>query len=431
MDLLPGTPYNQQIANCCKGGVMNSWVQDPGNAASSFQISVGAAGTTNKTVRVPRNFTLLGPGPGYTCGPAKIVKPTKFVTPDTRRTTQAMSKYHLNFSYNGTVNVVSNLTHSSFFLNLPQWHGTLLAHTHSSLLKELRLAAFLYLLFTMKPLSDVQLVLADAKTTKRKLVLVSSECSNLFLFISNHYVSNFAASGSISNRKVSNFFCNGSPDTPHLASVVSPPTKKGTILPPLVQCTRHMCPIRVHWHVKQNYKEYWRVKITITNFNYRLNYSQWNMVAQHPNLDNITQIFSFNYKSLTPYAGLSKHTQRRSLVSFLSLSVYLKDWNFWFWVFADDTAMLWGVKFYNDFLSEAGPLGNVQSEILFRKDQSTFTFEKGWAFPRRIYFNGDNCVMPPPDTYPFLPNGGFRSEFSVFAAVFLPVLVFFFFFSVV
>lgn len=49
-------------------------------------------------------------------------------------------------------------------------------------------------------------------------------------------------------------------------------------------------------------------------------------------------------------------------------------------------------------------MGNVQSELLFRKDLSTFTFEKGWAFPRRIYFNGDNCVMPPPDAYPWLPN---------------------------
>lgn len=66
--------------------------------------------------------------------------------------------------------------------------------------------------------------------------------------------------------------------------------------------------------------------------------------------------------------------------------------------------MLWGVKFYNDLLVQAGPLGNVQSELLFQKDKSTFTFEKGWAFPRRIYFNGDNCVMPPPDSYPRLPN---------------------------
>ncbi|XP_024020968.1 protein COBRA [Morus notabilis] len=93
VDLLPGTAYNQQIANCCKGGVLNSWVQDPANAASSFQISVGAAGTTNKTVKLPKNFTLKAPGPGYTCGPAKIVRATKFITADKRRVTQALSKY--------------------------------------------------------------------------------------------------------------------------------------------------------------------------------------------------------------------------------------------------------------------------------------------------------------------------------------------------
>ncbi|KAD7479443.1 hypothetical protein E3N88_02579 [Mikania micrantha] len=93
VDLLPGTPYNQQIANCCKGGVINSWDQDHNNYASSFQVSVGAAGTTNRTVKLPKNVTLLAPGPGYTCGPAVIGKPTKFITPDGRRVTQAMSKY--------------------------------------------------------------------------------------------------------------------------------------------------------------------------------------------------------------------------------------------------------------------------------------------------------------------------------------------------
>ncbi|KAG6494191.1 hypothetical protein ZIOFF_049210 [Zingiber officinale] len=226
VDLLPGTPYNMQIANCCKGGVINSWAQDPANAASSFQVSVGVAGTTNKTVRVPKNFTLKAPGPGG--------------------------------------------------------------------------------------------------------------------------------------------------DSPYLASAVNGPGKNSFV--PLVQCTSHMCPIRVHWHVKLNYKEYWRVKIAITNFNYRMNYTQWNLVIQHPNLDNLTQLFSFNYKALTPYGGIN------------------------------DTAMFWGVKYYNDLLMEAGPYGNAQSELLFKKDPSTFTFDKGWAFPRRIYFNGDNCVMPPPDSYPWLPN---------------------------
>lgn len=93
-------------------------------------------------------------------------------------------------------------------------------------------------------------------------------------------------------------------DSPHLASVV--PGSAKLINAPLVQCTSHMCPVRIHWHVKLNYKQYWRVKITITNFNYRSNYSQWSLVVQHPNFDNLTQIFSFNYKALAPYAGFSK-----------------------------------------------------------------------------------------------------------------------------
>lgn len=90
------------------------------------------------------------------------------------------------------------------------------------------------------------------------------------------------------------------------------------------------------------------------------------------------------------------------MINFVNLiyNALANDWCF----AADDTGMLWGIKYYNDLLMVAGPDGNVQSELLFRKDPSTFTFEKGWAFPRRIYFNGDSCVMPPPDAYPWLPN---------------------------
>ncbi|CAI9266848.1 unnamed protein product [Lactuca saligna] len=91
VDLLPGVPYNQQISNCCKGGVVSSWGQDPSAAVSAFQVSVGLAGTSNKTVKLPKNFTLLAPGPGYTCGPATIVPSTVYLTPDRRRKTQALS----------------------------------------------------------------------------------------------------------------------------------------------------------------------------------------------------------------------------------------------------------------------------------------------------------------------------------------------------
>lgn len=173
-----------------------------------------------------------------------------------------------------------------------------------------------------------------------------------------------------------------------------------------------MCPVRVHWHVKVNYKEYWRVKITITNFNYRKNYSTWTLVVQHPNLNNVTQVFSFDYKPLIPYDSISECQENLHFLSWWDCNEK------WYWFnmsvssYADDTAMFYGMKYYNDKLMEAGPLGNVQSEVLLQKDQNTFTFKQGWAFPRKVYFNGDECVLPPPDTYPFLPNSAHGSPLS-------------------
>lgn len=103
-----------------------------------------------------------------------------------------------------------------------------------------------------------------------------------------------------------------------------------------------------------------------------MNYTHWNLVVQHPNFDNLTQVVGSKYKALT------------------SLST------------TNDTAMLWGIKHYNDVLMQAGRYGKVHLELLFRKDKATFTSKKGWAFPQRIYFNGDSCVLPPPDAYPLV-----------------------------
>lgn len=315
VDLLPGTPYNMQIANCCKGGVLNSWAQDSANAVASFQVTVGQAGTSNKTVKVPRKFILRAPGPGYTCGPAKAVIPTKFISEDGRRSTQA----HLTWNATCTYSQFAAQRSPTCCVSLSSFYNDTIVHCPTC----------------------------------------SCGCQN-----------NNSRPGSCVEG-----------NSPYLASVVN--GHSANSLTPLVECTSHMCPIRVHWHVKVNYKDYWRVKITVTNFNYRMNYSQWNIVAQHPNFDNLTTIFSFNYKPLNPYGTIN------------------------------DTAMLWGIKYYNDLLVTAGPDGNVQSELLFRKDPATFTFQKGWAFPRRVYFNGDNCVMPPPDSYPWLPNASPRLSASL------------------
>uniref|UniRef100_A0A7N0TXL0 COBRA C-terminal domain-containing protein n=1 Tax=Kalanchoe fedtschenkoi TaxID=63787 RepID=A0A7N0TXL0_KALFE len=143
---------------------------------------------------------------------------------------------------------------------------------------------------------------------------------------------------------------------------------------PLVRCSRHMCPIRVHWHVKLSYREYWRVKITIENLNFAKNYSDWNLVVVHPNLRSLAQVFSFEYRPLIQYPEFN------------------------------DTGMFYGLKYYNDMLLQSGANGSVQTEMLLHKDPGIFSFADGWAFPRKISFNGVDCVMPSPDEFPELPR---------------------------
>lgn len=94
VDLLPGAPYNQQTANCCKGGVLSSLTQDPSKFVAGFQMNVG--GSADYTgFQMPENFTLGIPG--YTCGNATAVPPSKFYSDGGRRRTQALRKELLRF----------------------------------------------------------------------------------------------------------------------------------------------------------------------------------------------------------------------------------------------------------------------------------------------------------------------------------------------
>nr|ACI24390.1 COBRA-like protein [Eucalyptus nitens] len=310
VDLLPGVPYNLQYANCCKGGVVAAWGQDPLASVSAFQISVGLSGTSNKTVKLPKNLTLLGPGPGYACGPAKVVPSTNFLTTDKRRKTQALMTWNVTCTYSQFL----ARKNPSCCVSFSSFHNE-----------------------TITPCPSC-----------------ACGCQNKNTCVNGSKILSMAG--------------------------VNTPKKDNA---PLLQCTHHMCPVRVHWHVKLNYKDYWRVKIAITNFNYRMNYTLWSLVVQHPNLNNVTQVFSMDYKPLVAYESIN------------------------------DTGMFFGMKYYNDLLMEAGPLGNVQSEVLLQKDKNTFTFKQGWAFPRKVYFNGDECMLPPPDSYPFLPNSARRKLLPV------------------
>ncbi|KAE8667421.1 hypothetical protein F3Y22_tig00112411pilonHSYRG00152 [Hibiscus syriacus] len=111
------------------------------------------------------------------------------------------------------------------------------------------------------------------------------------------------------------------------------------------------------------------VKITVHDHNNLKNYSEWNLVALHPNLKSLVQVFSFNYEPVSQYGFISG--------------------------------------------------GNVQTEMLLHKDADMFSFREGWGYPRRTLSNGDECVMPPPDGYPMLPSmGDHGAKLSVIAIFF-------------
>ncbi|XBH77741.1 hypothetical protein VPH35_104165 [Triticum aestivum] len=239
-DLGPGVPYNLQVANCCRGGVLSSVMQNSKAATSTFMMTVGNfAPSSDGSPQMPFNFSIGVPG--YTCSNATVV------------------------GY-------------------------------------------------------------DAIT----VTSMAPQC-------------------------------------------------KGPKAEPAVRCTGHMCPIQVHWHIKKSYREYWRVKMTVNNFNTLKNFSDWNLLVQHPGMQNLTKVFSFNHHPLVQYGTIN------------------------------DTELFWGLPNFNTRLLQDG---YVQSEILPRKDQD-FTFDAGWAFLiRKMYLDGGECAMPPPDDYPPLPSASCDQRLS-------------------
>ncbi|KAE8718741.1 COBRA-like protein 5 [Hibiscus syriacus] len=198
VDLLPGVPYNQQFTNCCKGGVLAAWGQDPQAAVSAFQVSVGSA-TSNKTVKLPKNFTWSATRLHLKSCKGRAFD--DFSHPDWHRQTQALMTWNVTCTYSQFLtrkNLNCCVSFSSFYNE------------------------------TITPCPSC-----------------ACGCQN-----KNNCVKS---------------------DSKILKMVgMNTPRKDNA---PLLQCTHHMCPVRVHWHVKLNYKDYWRVKVSITNFNYRMNYT--------------------------------------------------------------------------------------------------------------------------------------------------------------
>lgn len=88
---------------------------------------------------------------------------------------------------------------------------------------------------------------------------------------------------------------------------------------------------------------------------------------------------------------------------------------------ADDTGMFYGVEeLDNDHLLEAA---SVHSEMILQKNRTTFSLNRGWAFPHKVYFNGDECIMPLPVSYPSLPNSVLPLLYVGRMAIIIQVLI--------
>ncbi|KAI3943014.1 hypothetical protein MKX01_024937 [Papaver californicum] len=415
IDLLPGVPMNMQTSNCCKGGVLTTENQDPSKHGAFFQMAVGKAmliteinGTTTPDV----NQT------APTAPPADGGDKKKLLSKDENKSPGKDVRHHkkdgkkeeeknektLHYNVHGIHGEkkgkeMKNKFHDSHkkrvlidSVAVGEDGGD--GHTNTTITDQVNriipqnfsIGIHGYTCGIPVRVAPTKFPVDKGRRHTQALYTWELTCTYSQIQASQSPTCCVSMSSFYNETIVPcptcSCACPGDPTkhcvdpTKNLQPLIELPHSEDEVVPPKVRCTQHMCPIRIHWHVKTSYKDFWRVKVTVHNFNYVKNYSQWSLVVQHPNLQSLVQVFSFNYKPLQLFP-------------------------------TNDTGMFWGIPFYNDMLIQSAvEAGNVQTEILLKKDPG-FTFGGGFAFPRKISFNGDVCVMPPPDQYPRLPNSSF------------------------
>lgn len=420
IDLLPGAPYNMQTSNCCKGGVLTTEIQDPSKHGAFFQMSVGKAlfmEIINGTAKPSVNQTApAAPPPDdgdkhekqRDMGKDKRQSPAKDASHDKNHEKKGEDKNKKKHQFNvdgvdgekkekemknkfhdshkkrvligsDAVGYDAGDGHTNTTAKIPDPVDMIIPQNFSIGIPGYtcgppeRVAPTKFLVDKGRRKTQA---LYTWKLTCTYSQMQASQTPTCCVSMSSFY------NDTIVQCPTCSCACRRDPTkqcidpTKDLQPLIELPHSEDEVVPPKVRCTEHMCPIRIHWHVKTSYKDYWRVKVTVHNFNFVKNYSDWSLVVQHPNLKSLVQVFSFNYKPLLVFP-------------------------------TNDTGMFWGIPFYNNMLMQSSvEAGNVQTEILLKKDPG-FSFGGGFAFPIKISFNGDACVMPPPDQYPRLPNSSF------------------------
>ncbi|XP_026395554.1 COBRA-like protein 2 [Papaver somniferum] len=101
-DLMEDAKAEKRSDNCCHGGLLSAWAIDSSKSFSSFEIVVGNL-EGNSSGHMPRNLTLMAPGPGYTCGAFGDTDPTIYLDNDGRREMQVFRTWKATCTYSSFI----------------------------------------------------------------------------------------------------------------------------------------------------------------------------------------------------------------------------------------------------------------------------------------------------------------------------------------
>lgn len=154
------------------------------------------------------------------------------------------------------------------------------------------------------------------------------------------------------------------------------------------------CGVSINWHVNTDYEKGWTARITIFNWG-ETNFVDWFAAVQmDKGAIGLEEMYSFN-------GGLLER---------LNTTIFMQ-----------------GKKGLNFLVAEANGSnprkdprvpGKQQSVISFRKEKNyEINMVGGDGFPRKVFFNGEECSLPS-----VFPSNGLRNELSVYTIMILILL---------
>ncbi|KAG0631966.1 hypothetical protein M758_1G294500 [Ceratodon purpureus] len=143
-------------------------------------------------------------------------------------------------------------------------------------------------------------------------------------------------------------------------------------IPSPLPCTDY-CGININWHIVSDFTKGWSARLTLLDWS-NITYPDWFAVIEMP--------------KATP--GLQEaYTMNATRLPLLNNS--LGD------PLLNNTFVVTGLEGYNNYLMAAQNLssGKIQSVVSFTKETTPgILVPMGDGFPTRIFFNGEECVMP-------------------------------------